>query len=70
MPANDSPFWSILRTVVVGCLLLTFLWANYQRVDERDASTILYVLLGLAGFDVAQAKMSHKSSPPSDPPSS
>lgn len=54
-PANH-PFWNILRLLVVGALLLGFLALNYSRLDPRDATTILGVLAGLAGYDKLMPK--------------
>ena len=54
-PANH-PLWTILRLLVVGLLLLGFLALNYERLDSRDATTILGVLAGLAGYDKLMPK--------------
>lgn len=53
------PLWKILRIAVVGGLLLLFLHLNYRHglVPEKDVGTIVSVLLGLIGFDVAKDRI-------------
>lgn len=53
------PLWKILRIAVVGGLLLLFLHLNYKHglVPEKDVGTIVSVLLGLIGFDVAKDRI-------------
>ena len=60
---NDPahPVWRLLRLVVVGALLLGFLALNYNRLDSRDTTTILGVLLGLCGFDAVKQQVTHGS---------
>lgn len=57
VPPADHPLWKLLRLAVVGAILLAFLAMNYNRLDERDATTILGVLLSLAGFDATKAQL-------------
>ena len=54
VPANDSAFWPTMRFGIVAVLLLIMLTVNYNKFDGRDIVTILTVLGGLAGFDVAK----------------
>jgi hypothetical protein len=60
---NDPrhPVWKIIRIAVVGVLMIAFLHINYKSglVPEKDIGTILGVLLGLIGFDVAKDKLTH-----------
>lgn len=55
----QHPLWKILRIAVVGGLLLLFLHLNYRHglVPEKDVGTIVSVLLGLIGFDVAKDRI-------------
>lgn len=59
---NDPrhPLWKIIRTAVVGSLLLAFLSLNYNKLDERDITTILGIIAGLLGFDFTKDKLTHK----------
>lgn len=56
---NDPfhPAWKLLRTAVVGTLLVAFLSLNYNKMDERDITTIIGVVSGLLGYDLTKAKM-------------
>lgn len=61
VPPADHPLWKLLRILVVGAILLGFLALNYHRLDSRDATTILGVLLSLAGFDATKAQLTKTS---------
>lgn len=56
---NDPshPAWKLLRTAVVGSLLVAFLSLNYNKMDERDITTIIGVVSALLGFDITKAKV-------------
>ena len=53
------PIWKTMRIAVVGALLIAFLHLNYRHglVPEKDIGTVIGVLLGLIGFDVAKDKI-------------
>lgn len=58
MLENPShPLWKIIRTAVVGSLLVAFLSLNYNKMDERDITTILGIAAGLLGFDFTKDKI-------------
>lgn len=58
------PIWKTFRIAVVGTLLIVFLHLNYKHglVPEKDFGTVLSVLLGLIGFDVAKDRITNKLS--------
>lgn len=41
MPDKDSPFWPILRVTLRSLVLLAGLVMFYDRLDPRDALTLL-----------------------------
>lgn len=51
------PLWKIIRTAVVGTLLVAFLSLNYNKMDERDLTTILGIAAGLLGFDFTKDRI-------------
>lgn len=51
MSNPSHPIWKLLRTLVVGTLLTAFLSLNYNKMDERDITTILGIAATLLGFD-------------------
>lgn len=62
MLENPShPLWKIIRTAVVGSLLVAFLSLNYNKMDERDITTVLGIAAGLLGFDFTKDKITGSS---------
>lgn len=57
MPTHSHPIWSLLRMIAIGVLLIVFLYAFYDRLDQRDLSTVLGTLVSLAGFDLIQSRL-------------
>lgn len=51
------PIWKLARSLVVGGLALAALWLFYDRLDSRDIGTVLTLMCGVLGFDVAKDKM-------------
>lgn len=56
----SHPLWKIIRTAVVGTLLVAFLSLNYNKMDERDITTILGIAAGLLGFDFTKDRITGK----------
>lgn len=54
------PLWKLLRMFLVGTFMLVSLWMYYDRLDNRDFMTILTVVSGLLGYDVAKDKLANK----------
>lgn len=54
LPPSDHVVWKILRTAVVGAILVAMLSLNYNKFDNRDIVTIITAMLGLAGYDTAK----------------
>ncbi len=59
----QHPLWKTMRLAVVGTLLIVFLHLNYQHglVPEKDSGTVVSVLLGLIGFDVAKDRIVNRT---------
>jgi len=53
---KNSPYWPLIRGVYVLGVLGFMLWANYNRFDGRDWTTLCITLLSLAGFDYTKMK--------------
>lgn len=53
LPPNDSPLWYLARLAVIGALAALLLTVNYQNgfVPEVDLDTILWLIVGTAGYD-------------------
>lgn len=53
----NHPIWKLLRTAIIGGLLTAFLCFNYNKMDERDITTILGIAGALLGFDFGKDKL-------------
>lgn len=58
------PVWKLLRSLVVGSLALAALWLFYDRLDSRDIGTVLTMMAGVLGFDVAKDKLAGRREDP------
>lgn len=58
------PVWKLLRSLVVGGLALAALWLFYDRLDSRDIGTVLTMMAGVLGFDVAKDKLAGRREDP------
>jgi hypothetical protein len=60
IPAADHPIWKIIRLAVVGVIMFAICWSQWlykSEFDIKDAVFIATTLFGLAGYDVAKAKL-------------
>lgn len=62
MPDKDSPFWSILKVTLRSLVLLLGLWLFYDRMDRRDAMTLL-MCIAADGAITTVARMFTKDKP-------
>lgn len=51
------PIWKMLRSLLVGGLSLFALWLFYDRLDQRDITTVLTLMGGVLGFDVVKGRL-------------
>ena len=57
---GKHPFWSIIRLVVIFAGLTTFLAINSDNFDKTEVTTILELLVLVAGFEGVKKAMAAK----------
>jgi|TARA_R110000824_G_scaffold193824_5_gene376235 hypothetical protein len=59
---GKHPFWGIARLVVIFTGLTVFLAVNSDSFDKTEVTTIIELLLVVAGFEAVKAKVQKKGS--------
>jgi hypothetical protein len=54
---GNHPFWGIARLVVIFAGLTVFLAVNSESFDKTEVTTIIELLLVVAGFEAVKAKV-------------
>lgn len=59
LPDGNSKWWVLARGIYIVAVLAFMLWANYNRFDNRDWTTIGTMLLSMVGFDLTKLNLTN-----------